>query len=310
MKRISILLMVLGLVAGSMATAQAKSPTASGPKRTVVKPYGPYPSPVTGCNEVMGPWACAVIPTRDSEGLFTAKLTDAHGLPVYFDVAAFSEYGGSEDLGTFCGETTKPIRFQPGSDLVFHVGLPGWPETNTATACPGNNIKTTGTISVTLSRDPLPREYDPVVGPTPPLRSGTIHTGTGWLADSALGGCQVSPECAVWLYTGCDVDANWSQRDSGFTASIVEIDDLADGPPVEREFRFGAGDPWTPVYGGVQLQFWSSDCVEVPDTRWRSTDCDGTGGNCRRTRLLIPPSAKWMTVTSYTDNVQLNWTLN
>lgn len=299
MKRISILFMVLGLVAGSVATAEAakktKQPTRV--ERTVEESYGPFPAPVTGCNDLGGPFACAVIPTRTTEAFFTAKVTDAHGLPVFVEVSAASG-NGAYNVARFCGETTEPIRFHPGSDLFFYVGLPVWPSVQAAAACPANKIKTTGTISVTLSHQ----------GPEP-VRSGSILSGTGWFLDSQTGGCQVSPECAAWLYTDCGVNLTYGHGGRGVTASIVDIDELADGPPVERVFRFGAGDPWTPVWGGAQLQFWTSDCVEVPDTRWRSTDCDGNGGNCRSTRLRIPPSAKWMTVTGYQDNVHLVWSL-
>lgn len=292
MKRFLILVMVLCLVAGSVATAQAKKiKKPSRVERTVEGTYGPYPAPVTGCNEPLGSWACLNIATGPEERFFTAKVTDAHGQPVFVEVK-----GGTQ--AAFCGETTSPIEFQPGSSLQFHVGLNNW---LVSLHCPANRIKTTGTISVTLSNQATPE----------PVRSGSILTGTGWFVDGQTGGCQVSPECAAWIYTDCDVDLTYAHGDSGVTASIVDIDELADGPSVERVFRFGAGDPWTPVYGGVQLQFWTSDCAELPDARWRSTDCDGdrSGRNCSSLRFRIPPTAKWMTVTGYQDNVHLDWTL-
>ena len=140
------------------------------------------------------------------------------------------------------------------------------------------------------------------------VRSGSILSGTGWFLDVQMGGCQVSPECAAWLETDCnDALAGW---DPGATASIVDVDELADGH-TKRVFQYGSGDPLGPAYGGVQLQFWNSNCVEVSDMRWRSTDCDGdaSGRDCKSKRFRIPTSVRWMTVTGYQDNVNLAWTL-
>lgn len=291
MKRFLIMFMVLGLITASAVTAEAKGKKrAARIERTVQGSYGPYPAPATGCNEPLGSWACVSVPTQTRENFFTAKVTDTHGQPVFVEVL----HDGGRD--TFCGETTSPIATVPGSTLRFYIALEMWPGHVDALKCPANRVKTTGTISVTLSNEGAQ-----------PVRSGSILTGTGSFVDAQLGGCQVSPDCSVWLQSGCEgALAGWRR---GLTASIVDVDELADGPPVERVFRFGSGDPWGPVWGGVQLQFWTSDCVEVPGTRWLSTDCDGRGGNCQSTRLRIPRAAKWMTVTGYQDNVNLAWTL-
>jgi hypothetical protein len=290
MKRCLIMFMVLGLIAGSVATAEAKK-SPKRVERTVEANYGPYPSPVTGCNGVLEPFACLVVPTWASEAFFTAKVTDLHGQPVFVQVKAAGR------TWAFCGETTHPIAFEPGSSLFFYLAIPGWPG-EVMLDCPANRIKTSGTISVTLSNLELPE----------PVLSGSIVSGTGWVLDGLTGGCQISPECAAWLQSGCD--QTLELRNPGLTASIVDVDELADGPPIERVFRFGPSDAGL-VWGGVQLQFWSSDCVEIPRTRWRSTDCRGdeTGVDCSSLRFRIPPEAKWMTVTGYQDNVNLAWTL-
>lgn len=293
MKKFLIVLMVIGLIAGSVSTAQAtRKPKSPAPhERTVVGSYGPLPAPVTGCNEALGSWACVTIPTRTNEAFFTAKVTDAHGLPVYVEVH------GANGSQAFCGETTHPISFPAGSTLRFHVALNNW---LVSTHCPAHRVKTTGTITVTLSN----------VSPPEPVRSGTISTGTGWLLDSELGGCQMSPECGAWLANDCD--APFDEWDPGVTASIVDVDELADGPPVERVFRFGPGRPAAPwLWGGAHLEFWTSDCLEIPEARWRSTDCNGdaSGRDCSSHRFLIPLTAKWMTVTGYQDNFNLIWTL-
>ena len=153
MKRSLILLMILGLIAGSMATAEAKGrkqPTRV--ERTVVGTYGPYFSLVTGCIDPDGELACVVVNTRSTEGFFTAKVTDAHGQPVLVHVSN----GGNGE--TFCGETTRPISFDPGSTLKFRIDpmINFWSDGGLGVGpldCP-YRIKTTGTISVTLSNLP------------------------------------------------------------------------------------------------------------------------------------------------------------
>jgi hypothetical protein len=149
-----IVLLILGLMAGAVATAEAKKKPKPKPQpkpirveRTVEESYGPYPAPVTGCNSALGPFACAIIPTRPTESFFTAKVTDAHGQPVFVQV---SRRGGG-DIARFCGKTKGPIGFVGGTELVFYVALPVW---GVQTDCPAHSIKTTGTISVTFSNLP------------------------------------------------------------------------------------------------------------------------------------------------------------
>ena len=142
MRRFLIVFMILGLMAGSVATAGARENTTR-VERTVKGSYGPYPAPVIGCNSPMGPWACLSIETHPTEAFFTAKVTDAHGQPVFVEVKS-----GGGIVARFCGETTHPIAFKGGSSLQFHVGLNNW---LVSTDCPTQRVKTTGTISVTLS---------------------------------------------------------------------------------------------------------------------------------------------------------------
>ena len=160
MKRFLIMFMVLGLMAGSVATAEAakKAKKPIRVERTVEGSYAPYPAPVTGCNGVLEPFACLVVPVRASESFFTAKVTDVHGQPVFVQVKS-----GTHTVGVFCGETQKPISFGAGSDLEFLLGLPKWPG-EMHLDCPANRLKTTGTISVTLSNLAASR----------PARSGSI----------------------------------------------------------------------------------------------------------------------------------------
>ena len=151
MKRFLIMFLVLGLMISSIVTADArekKKPRRV--ERTVVGSYGPYPAPVTGCSSVWGPFACVFVSANQTERFFTAKVTDVHGQPVFVEVGLNSNH----NFARFCGETKKPIRIKPGDSLEFYVGLPvtwaSWIQTD----CPAHSIKTTGTISVTLSNRP------------------------------------------------------------------------------------------------------------------------------------------------------------
>jgi hypothetical protein len=118
-------------------------------ERTVEGEYGPFPAPVTGCNGVLDPFACLIVQTRSSESYFTAKVTDVHGQPVFVQVKS----GGSQTIATFCGETEHPIPFNRGASLEFMLVLPKWPG-EMHLDCPASRVKTTGTISVTLTNAP------------------------------------------------------------------------------------------------------------------------------------------------------------
>jgi hypothetical protein len=84
-----------------------------------------------------------IVPTRHKERFFSVKVTDTHGLPVYFSV-----WG----IGGFCGETKMPIPINGpqggGRDLEIEVGVD---RMVVQTDCPQSSVKTTGTIKVTLS---------------------------------------------------------------------------------------------------------------------------------------------------------------
>lgn len=147
MKRFLILFMIIGLVAGSVATAEAsKRKKATRVERTVESSYqGPFIAQVTGCDMLGVKWGCLYVDTLAQEAFFTAKVTEAHGQPVFFEV-----FADDQTIGSFCGKTTDPVSFPSGATLRFHVGI-GWPF---PVDCPANRITTTGTISVTLSNLP------------------------------------------------------------------------------------------------------------------------------------------------------------
>ena len=146
MRRLLISFMILGLMAGSLATAHAtKDPP--GRVRTVEGSYdAPFVYFVSTCSQ-SGGMGCVSIATGPRETRLTAKVTDAHGQPVSVHVQANTQndvLGDEITFGTFCGHTTEPISFRAGVELEFYVGVPD------ADCLPG--IATTGTLSVSLSQ--------------------------------------------------------------------------------------------------------------------------------------------------------------
>jgi hypothetical protein len=155
MKRSVVLLLVLGLLFGSLVGA------ADAKKKKKKKP----PAPVKVTREVQGSYAapagavglcsqddaigCVVMTSGVEESYLTAKVTDAHGQPVA--VAVKSDLDGdnaSETLwGTFCGETTEPIQIQPGAEIIFWIGIT--PDTADDGCSPGEG--TQGTVDVVFS---------------------------------------------------------------------------------------------------------------------------------------------------------------
>ena len=159
MKRFLIVLMVLGLIAGSAVTAEAKKTSPRAQRRTVVASYcNPFnvwpPVPFCGWNQIH-------VDTDAKEGFFTAEVADAHGQPLYVEVYRGSRsrfddihrgLGGDPGgmfVGSFCGETTKPIAFPAGTYLTFSVAI-GVPPSN----CPTGRFGTSGTLTATFSNLP------------------------------------------------------------------------------------------------------------------------------------------------------------
>ena len=157
MKKFPILFMILGLIAGSVATAEAKRKAVSRVERTVEGGYDTQFVPFLDGNRACKPSdaiGCVTIQTSPKEEFLTASVTDAHGQPVMVRVDTWdTNTDMSHEYGRFCGETDKPIHFSPGVELRF---LPGYWDpylpTNWADCPPG--FGTTGTIRITLSNLP------------------------------------------------------------------------------------------------------------------------------------------------------------
>jgi hypothetical protein len=153
MKKSVVLLLILGLVASfAVAPAQAKKK-----KKVTREATGSYQAPATVvglCSQTDGV-GCMTIQSGGSEQYLTASATDATGQPVFISVQADLDGDAQSDVtyGTFCGETTEPIKFDKGAALIFWVGpTSGIPTRVTSGCVPGQG--TQGTLDVTLSNLP------------------------------------------------------------------------------------------------------------------------------------------------------------
>jgi hypothetical protein len=149
MKKTIVMALVLGLIAGLMLMpAEAKK------KKVTRAATGNYVAPATAagnCTQVDG-IGCMTIQSGPKENYITAKVTDSHGQPVAIQVAADldGDINTETVYGTFCGETTEPIKIDPGAALVFWVGRA---VDAVGTQCvPG--IATQGTLDVEFSNLP------------------------------------------------------------------------------------------------------------------------------------------------------------
>lgn len=157
MKRFLILFMILGLIAGSVATAEAeKGQKSTRTERTVEGSYATQFVPFNVWCERHGGVGCVTIPTRKHEAFLTGKVVDAHGQPVLVQVwgAGSDRPGDWIEYGSFCGETDEPIAFDRGVDVYLVVGY--WWLTDLAPSLETCRpmFGTTGTVSVTLSNLP------------------------------------------------------------------------------------------------------------------------------------------------------------
>jgi hypothetical protein len=153
-KRAAVLVMILSLVVGSVAVAEAaKKKKPKRIERTVEGSYDAPPLVIAGTCAQSGAIGCVAIATGPGETFISkAKVTDAHGQPVVVSVSANTdgEIGDDVSFGTFCGEVTEPMPIDPGVELHMWVGVVQ--DAVTEACAPG--LATTGTVSVTLSNLP------------------------------------------------------------------------------------------------------------------------------------------------------------
>ena len=152
MRKALAVAIAIGLLAGSMALpAEGKRK----PRKVTRKAQGTYQAPATvvgNCTQTDG-IGCMTIATGPKEAYLTAKVTDAHGLPVLISVGADLDGDATTetDYGSFCGETTEPIKIDPGAAIVFWVA-PFTAAPDLVGCQPG--FATQGTLDVVFSNLP------------------------------------------------------------------------------------------------------------------------------------------------------------
>ena len=152
MKKIAVVMMILGVVLGSLTTAEAGKKKKK-PVKTTREAQGSYTSTAViaagNCTQ-MDAINCPRIPNGLGETYITAKVTDANGLAVPVAVKADLDGDGATETlyGTFCGETAEPMVVDEAVELTFWIG--NSPDT-VGLGCPP---ATTGTIDVTFSNMP------------------------------------------------------------------------------------------------------------------------------------------------------------
>ena len=152
MKKTLVLFLVLGLIFGAVATAEAGKKK----KKVTREVEGSYDAPpliLAGTCAQSGAIGCVSFPTGPGEKYLTASVTDTHGQPVYVSVQAQMDPASTGDdtvFGTFCGETSEAIEVPSGVELHLWVGVS--PDPGIAGCVPGQ--ATSGTVSATLSNLP------------------------------------------------------------------------------------------------------------------------------------------------------------
>ncbi|MDQ3964561.1 MAG: hypothetical protein M3277_11730 [Actinomycetota bacterium] len=148
MKRIVITALVLGLVFGAVATAEAGKKKK--PKKTKRVVETVYDAPAIGSRGgvcLAATNSCGDIPTGPDEYFVTIEITDQTGLDVYATVGQDLDGDTFTDTSTtICGKNEEPIPIEPGIAITVFPWAVGRP------SCPG--VATTGTVKATLSNLP------------------------------------------------------------------------------------------------------------------------------------------------------------
>ena len=155
MKRVLVMLMIVGSIVGSVATAEAGHRSERTRRTVEFGYYGSHLLYQFGPCLASGGGGCVTVKTRAHERFLTARVSDAQGQAVPVRVVAASGPELNERFyGWFCGETRNPIPVDPGTELEFWVGGDWWPRwwvvpEFDCTPAPA----TTGRVTVTLFGD-------------------------------------------------------------------------------------------------------------------------------------------------------------
>ena len=152
MKRLLVLMMVLGLVIGA-AAADAGAKKKKKPRKVERETTGTYQSTgvvAAGTCAQTDAVNCVRIPSGPKERYVSAVVNDGSGQAVPVSVKADLDGDNRTEklYGVFCGKTDKPIKIDPGVEVTFWVGITS---DNATQACPP---PTSGSIDVTFSNLP------------------------------------------------------------------------------------------------------------------------------------------------------------
>lgn len=149
MKRLFVLLLVMGLIVGGLTTAEAAKKKKKKPKRVERELEYRYDQPAIGSPGLTGVTLNPSIATGPEEYFMTVEQTDDVSPSPSVRFSWDTDGDGRNDTGfTICGgKTEEPVEIPGGVELgVFTYILPG-PQ------CP-NGFSTTGTLKITFSNLP------------------------------------------------------------------------------------------------------------------------------------------------------------
>ncbi|MDQ3964560.1 MAG: hypothetical protein M3277_11725 [Actinomycetota bacterium] len=149
MKRLIAASLVLGLMFGAVATAEAakKKKKKPAPVRIERVVEGTYDNPAPGVGGVVtlnGAGGTFDAPSGPGEYYMSVEIIDDSGQQTYFGIAADSTI-----IGGGCGKTETPFEITPG--VAYNITVTMGPGLK-APSCAG--VATTGTIKVTFSNTP------------------------------------------------------------------------------------------------------------------------------------------------------------
>lgn len=151
MKKLLVLLMVVGLLAGALSVESSAKKKKKKKAKPVVKvtrtETAEYSAPgyltvgtVTGNVCAEGTTACIVFPAQQGEKYVSVEVIDDSGTPSPVSVSL------GESSTVYCGKTTAPVLFTGFTEVGVHVGTEAPP------TCQG--VATAGQVKVTFSNLP------------------------------------------------------------------------------------------------------------------------------------------------------------
>ena len=147
MKRSLVLLLVLGLFVGSIASAEAKK---KAPKKKSRVAEAAYVAPAYFSWNPTGDAAIGGVefPTSPGEKFVSIEIKDNLGMPVSGSVGQDPEGDGQVATTPFCGKTDEPLPIQGGLAVTVFVFV------GPCTSPPGPAMATQGTVVGTFSNLP------------------------------------------------------------------------------------------------------------------------------------------------------------